>query len=51
MAVLIVIGYVREKIQVQIKTITITIFWEGSGDERRTFCFDVGCSGSSWNYY
>ena len=40
----------REEIQLRIKTITITIFWEGRGGERGTFGFDVGCSGSSWRY-
>ena len=40
----------REGIQVQIKSIKITIFCEGRGCERGTFCFDVCCSGSSWCY-
>ena len=50
MVVVIAVGEMREGIQVRIKIITITIFWEGRGDERGTFGFDVECSGSSWCY-
>ena len=50
MVVVISIGEMREGIQVRLKTITITIFWEGREGERGTFGFDVGCSGSSWLY-
>ena len=50
MTVVIAIGEMREGMQVRIKAITITIFWEGRGGEHGTFGFDVGCSGSSWRY-
>ena len=49
-AVVIAIEEMREGIQVRIKTITITILWEGRGGEHGAFGFDVGCSGSSWRY-
>ena len=48
--VIMTLGEMRDEIQLRIKTITITIFWEGIGGEHGTFGFNVGCGGSSWCY-
>ena len=48
--VIMILGEMRDEIQLRIKTITVTIFWEGIGGEHGTFGFDVGGGSSSWCY-